>query len=192
MLPGHPPVRYWSSHLLSLLHILILIFLVQFHSGTPFQNKSLFWKGVYHFKWTNHFSSFKSQLSHYSLWHNYTRVHLIVAIFCYCVSLHIAKIIIKKKKKTLPAGLKTKDAPTLGAPLAAHSQRMRTPLVSSDAQFSVEHNCMLCNKTPLWVAKLWCAKYCHVSGAIRVHSPRFVWKSLLYPNYPATRIAPVY
>ena len=41
MLPGHPPVHYWSSHLLSLLPILILIFLVQFNSGTPFQNKSL-------------------------------------------------------------------------------------------------------------------------------------------------------
>ena len=41
MLPGHPPVRYWSSHLLSPLHIWILIFLVQSHSGTLFQNKSL-------------------------------------------------------------------------------------------------------------------------------------------------------
>ena len=75
---------------------------------------------------------------------------------------------------------------TLGAPLAAYSQQMRTLLVSSNAQFNVEHNYMLCNKTVLCIAKLWCTKYSHVSGAIRVQSPRFVWKSLLYPNYPAT------
>ena len=41
MLPSHPPVRYWSSHLQSPLHIWIPIFLVQSHSGTLSQNKLL-------------------------------------------------------------------------------------------------------------------------------------------------------
>ena len=69
---------------------------------------------------------------------------------------------------------------------------MHTLLVSSDAQFDVEHNYMFCNKTALCVAKLWCAKYSHVIGAIRVQSLRVCIEIPVYPNYPATRIAPVY
>ena len=62
---------------------------------------------------------------------------------------------------------------------------MRTLVVSNDAQFNVEHNYMLGNKTALCVVKLWRTKYRHVRGAIRVQSPR------LYGNPYYAGIAPV-
>ena len=60
---------------------------------------------------------------------------------------------------------------------------MRTLLVSSDARFNVEHNYLLCNKTALCVAKLWRTKYSHVSGAIRIQSPR-LYKNPCIPKLP--------